>query len=110
MSARSGQGHIQSVVQALIVLPMVVAGIVLVVSNSLALAFSLAGVVAAVRFRTNLTDARDVVFIFLAIAVGFSVCVQDILIALLLSFISNFVLVLTWRYDFGRPVLEPTAG
>jgi hypothetical protein len=110
MSARSGQGHNQSVVQALIVLPMVVAGIVLVVSNSLALAFSLAGVVAAVRFRTNLSDARDVVFIFLAIAVGFSVGVQDITIALLLSFIFNFVLVLTWRYDFGRPMLEPTAG
>ena len=65
MSARPGQGHNQSVVQALLVLPMIVAGIVLIVSNSLALAFSLAGVVAAVRFRTNLSDARDVVFIFL---------------------------------------------
>ena len=110
MSARSGQGHNQSVVQALIVLPMVVAGIVLVVSNSLALAFSLAGVVAAVRFRTNLSDARDVVFIFLAIAVGFATGVHDITIALLLSFLFNFVLTLIWRYDFGRTVLEPTAA
>src|ERR1041385_6627661 len=110
MSARSGQGHNQSVVQALLVLPMVVAGIVLVVSNSLALAFSLAGIVAAVRFRTNLSDARDVVFIFLAIAIGFAAGVQDITIALLLSVIFNFVLVLIWRYDFGRSVLEPTAS
>ena len=46
-TARSGQGHNQTVVQALLVLPMIVAGIVLVVSNSLALAFSLGGVVAA---------------------------------------------------------------
>jgi Domain of unknown function (DUF4956) len=110
MSARSGQGHNQSVVQALIVLPMIVAGIVLIVSNSLALAFSLGGVVAAVRFRTNLSDARDVVFIFLAIAVGFATGVRDISIALLLSVLFNFVLVLIWRYDFGRAVLEPTAG
>jgi len=28
----------------------------------------------------------------------------------LLSFIFNFVLVLIWRYDFGRAVLEPTAA
>ena len=49
MSARSAQGYNQSIVQALIVLPMIVAGIVLIVSNSLALAFSLGGVVAAVR-------------------------------------------------------------
>ncbi len=110
MSARSGQGHNQSVVQALIVLPMIVAGIVLIVSNSLALAFSLAGVVAAVRFRTNLADARDIVFIFLAIAVGFAAGVQDITIAVTLSLIFNFVLVMIWRYDFGRSVLEPTAS
>jgi hypothetical protein len=110
MSARQGEGHNQSVVQALLVLPMIVAGIVLIVSNSLALAFSLAGVVAAVRFRTNLSDARDVVFIFLAIAVGFAAGGQVIMVALLLSMIFNFVLVLIWRYEFGRPVLEPTAG
>src|SRR6187399_747226 len=110
MSARAGQGHNQSVVQALIVLPMIVAGIVLIVANSLALAFSLGGVVAAVRFRTNLSDSRDVVFIFLAIAVGFAAGVQDITIALALSCIFNFVLVLLWRYDFGRTVLEPTAS
>jgi hypothetical protein len=110
MSARDGHGHNQSIVQALIVLPMIVAGIVLIVSNSLALAFSLGGVVAAVRFRTNLSDARDVVFIFLAIAVGFSAGVQDVTIALMLSIIFNFVLVLIWRYDFGRAALEPTAA
>jgi len=69
-------------VQVLIVLPMIVAGVVLIVSNSLALAFSLGGVVAAVRFRTNMSDSRDIVFIFLAIAVGFAAGVQDITIAL----------------------------
>ena len=110
MSARSGHGHNQTVVQALVVLPMIVAGIVLIVSNSLALAFSLGGVVAAVRFRTNLSDARDVVFIFLAIAVGFAAGVQDVTIALMLSMLFNFVLVIIWRYDYGRPVLEPTAA
>ena len=70
MSARNIPGHSQAVVQTLIILPLVVAGIVLMVRDSLALAFSLAGVVAAVRFRTNLKDARDVVYVFLAIAVG----------------------------------------
>jgi hypothetical protein len=110
MSARSAQGHNQSVVQVLIVLPMIVAGVVLIVSNSLALAFSLGGVVAAVRFRTNMADSRDIVFIFLAIAVGFAAGVQDITIALTLSCIFNFVLVVLWRYDFGRTVLEPTAS
>ena len=110
MSARNAQGHDQSVVQVLIVLPMIVAGIVLIVSNSLALAFSLAGVVAAVRFRTTLNDSRDVVFIFLAIAVGFAAGAQVVVVSVVLTMLCNFVLVVVWRFNFGRSVLEPTAA
>jgi hypothetical protein len=110
MSTRVNKGHNQQVAQTLLFLPLVVAGIVLIVQNSLALAFSLAGVVAAVRFRTTLRDSRDVVFIFLAIAVGFAAGVQMLLVGAVISFVFNFVLILTWRYDFGRNVLEPTAA
>ena len=110
MVARKTPGHNQAVVQTLIILPIVVAGIVLIVRNSLALAFSLAGVVAAVRFRTTLRDSRDVVFVFLAIAVGFAAGVQMFTVALLVSVIFNYVLLFTWRYDFGHNVLEPTAA
>ncbi len=110
MSARSVQGHSQSVVQTLIILPLVVAGIIIIVQNSLALAFSLAGVVGAVRFRTNLRDTRDLVFIFLSIAVGFAAGVQSLAVGALLSMFFNFVLILTWRYDYGRNVLTPTAA
>ncbi len=108
MSARETPGHNQSVAQALIILPLVIAGVVFVVRDSLALALSLAGVVAAVRFRTTLRDARDSVFIFLAIAVGFAAGVQTLALGAFVSMIFNFVLLLTWRYDFGRNVLVPT--
>lgn len=110
MSASKGRRHDQSVAQTLLVLPIVVAGVVAVVQNSLALAFSLAGVVAAVRFRTTLADARDVVFIFLAIAVGFAAGVQVLMVAAMVSVVFNIVLMMIWRYDFGRNVLEPTAA
>src|SRR5688572_27201455 len=110
MSARRVPGHDQSVGQTLLILPIVVAGIVLIVQNSLALAFSLAGVVAAVRFRTTLDDTRDVVFIFLAIGVGFAGGVHMLAIGTIVSVAFNFVTLLTWRYDFGRSVLQPTAA
>ena len=110
MSTRYNKSHDQQVAQVLIFLPLVVAGIVLVVQNSLALAFSLAGVVAAVRFRTTLRDARDVVFIFLAIAVGFAAGVQTLIVAAVVSVVFNFVMLLSWRYDFGRRALEPIAA
>lgn len=111
MSARRQPGgHSQAVAQTLLILPIVVAGIVLIVRDSLALAFGLAGVVAAVRFRNTMRDARDLVFIFLAIAVGFSAGVQTLVIGAVLSLVFNLVLLLTWRYDFGRSALAPTAS
>ncbi len=110
MSARHVPGHSQAVVQTLIILPLVVAGIVLIVRDSLALAFSLAGVVAAVRFRTNLRDTRDVVYIFLAIAVGFAAGVQTLAVGAVLTVVFNFVMLWTWRSDYGRNVLTPTAA
>jgi hypothetical protein len=111
MSARpSGGQHNQNVVQTLIILPLVVAGIVFIVQNSLALAFSLAGVVGAVRFRTTLRDSRDLVYIFLSIVVGFSAGVQSLAVGAVVSIIFNFVLIITWRYDYGRNMLMPTAA
>ena len=53
---RKKHGYDQSVVQTLILLPALVAGVVVMVKYSLALAFSLAGIVAAVRFRNTLED------------------------------------------------------
>ena len=110
MSARRPRRQNQSVVETLIILPIVVAGVVLIVRNSLALAFSLAGVVAAVRFRTNLRDTRDTVFIVLAIGVGFAAGVQVITVGAIASIIFNLVLLFIWRYDFGRNALAPTAS
>jgi hypothetical protein len=110
MSIQRTKGHNQVLVQTLIILPIVVAGIILVVRNSLALAFSLTGVVAGVRFRTTLSDAREMTFIFLAIGVGFAAGVQVMTVAALISLIFNFVMLGTWRYDFGRNVLEPSAA
>src|SRR5688572_26119785 len=59
-----------ALVRAVVILPIVVAGITMVVKYSIALAFALTGIVAAVRFRNTLKDPRDAVYIFLAIGIG----------------------------------------
>ncbi|MBP2648512.1 MAG: hypothetical protein H6Q77_2136 [Gemmatimonadetes bacterium] len=99
---RSKQGYRQSLVQTLLVLPVVVAGIVGIVRNSQALAFGLAGVVAAVSFRNRLEDSKDTVYIFIATAVGFACGVQAVDIALVVSLIFNALVLLLWWTDFGR--------
>lgn len=53
-----------SFAKVILVLPIAVTGAVLIVQNSLALAFSLAGIVAGagIRFRTNMRDISDSLF------------------------------------------------
>lgn len=73
-----------------LVLPAVVAGIVTVVQHSLALAFSLAGIVAGVRFRRALSDTFDTLFILASIGVGISAGVKSIEIAIVLTVFFNY--------------------
>ena len=70
MAVRSGDEYDQSLVNTIIVLPMVVTGIVIIVQNTLALAFSLAGIAGAVRFRNSLKSSGDALFILLAVSIG----------------------------------------
>lgn len=95
-------GYEESVVHTLLILPVVVAGILIVVQGSLALAFSLAGIVAAVRFRTTLDDTKDAVYVFLAIGVGLAAGVQALGVALALSVVFNVVNLALWRLNFGN--------
>ncbi len=73
-----------------LILPTVVAGIVTVVQHSLALAFSLAGIVAGVRFRRTLSDTFDTLFIFVAIGVGIAAGVGSIEIAAVMTVFFNY--------------------
>ena len=96
---RNSLKYDQSLVQTVIMLPVVVTAILIVVANSLALAFSLAGIVAAVRFRNNLKDSRDAVYIFAAVGIGFAAGVGTLSIAAFLSVFFCTLELLLWKLD-----------
>jgi hypothetical protein len=102
MVTRRSRGYDESVVHTLLILPVAVTGIVMIVQNSVALAFSLAGIVAAVRFRTTLDDTKDAVYVFLAIGVGLATGVQALGVALTLSIVFNLVVLGLWKTHFGN--------
>lgn len=90
-----------SLIHSVIILPMVVAGIVVIVKDSIPLAFSLAGIVAAVRFRNTLKDPKDAVYIFLALGIGLAAGVQAVDVALVISMIFNVVVLILWKWNLG---------
>src|SRR5204863_70336 len=110
MLTKQRQGYDPSVVQTVILLPVAVAGIVAVVQNSLALAFSLAGLAAAVRFRNTLKDTKDAVYIFVAMGVGIAAGVQALALCFVMSVIYNVSVVTLWSIFRSSNVATPAAA
>lgn len=92
----------QSLLQSIIILPIAVSGIVLLVHDSLALAFSLAGVVAGVRFRNTLKSTADSIFIFVAVGVGLSAGIGVLIVGAVMTLIFNYTLYVLWMLNYGR--------
>jgi hypothetical protein len=107
MFTRQKKGYSQTIVHTLLLLPVVVAIVATVVRSNAALAFSLAGIVAAVRFRVALEDSRDAVFVFAVMALGLASGVQ-LEAAAVLSVLFVTVVLILWYSDFARtpPSLE----
>ena len=102
MAVRVGHEYDQSLVNTIIVLPMVVTGIVIIVQNSLALAFSLAGIAGAVRFRNSLKSSGDALFILLAVGIGLSAGIGAIELAAVVSIGFNYCFAVLWITEYGE--------
>ena len=100
-SIHSDSVYDHSIDPTTLVLPAVVAGIVTVVQHSLALAFSLAGIVAGVRFRRALSDTFDTLFILASIGVGIAAGIKSIEIAVILTIFFNYAALLVCTFGDG---------
>jgi hypothetical protein len=98
-----------SVVTTITLLPLAVAAILVIVQDSLAIAFSLAGIAGLVRFRNSLDDTKDAMYVFVAIAVGLGAGVGALEAAAALSALYNLVVVALWKWQTTQPVIADIA-
>ncbi len=96
-----------SFVQTIVIMPIVVTGISMIVLNSLALAFSLAGIVAAVRFRFSLDQPSHAMYIFAAISIGLGCGIGALGVALVISMTFVYAMLIIWKLQYGRTMSGP---
>jgi len=99
-------GYRKSFVRALLVLPICATTIVLLIQNNLALAFGLAAMVAAVRFRVALQEVIDGVFIFASICVGLAAGIGYLGIAAMMAVFFCFTNAILWKIEFGKNPID----
>ena len=102
MSCRNPHDYDQSLIDTIVVLPLVVTAIVVVVQHSLALSFSLAGIAGAARFRNSLKSSGDLLFILLAIGIGLSAGIGALELALVSSAMFCLTFILLWTTNYGE--------
>jgi len=97
----------QSFAQTIVIMPIVVTGISMIVLNSLALAFALAGIVAAVRFRFTLDQPAHAMYIFVAISIGLGSGIGALGIAAVISMAFVYATMLIWKLEYGKFMSGP---
>lgn len=102
MEIRTGEEYDQSLISTILILPLVVTGIVIIVQNSLALAFSLAGIAGAVRFKNSLKSSGDALFILLAVGTGLSAGIGAVELAFVMTLAFNYCFILLWYTEYGE--------
>ena len=99
-------GFRKNFVRALMVLPICATTIVMLIQNNLALAFGLAAMVAAVRFRVALSEAIDGIYIFSSICIGLAAGIGHLGIAAVMALFFCLTNTLLWHFDYGSNPID----
>jgi uncharacterized membrane protein YhiD involved in acid resistance len=76
------------------------------IQDSLALAFGLAALVAAVRFRVALPETIDGIYIFAAICVGLAGGIGYMGVAIVMTLVFTLTSAILWQLDYGRNPID----
>ncbi len=66
----SGHSYSRAFVHSLVLVSITISLIMIIIGSNIARAFALVGAMSIVRFRNPVKDSRDLVFVFMAIAIG----------------------------------------
>lgn len=98
-----GPSYSVSYVNALVLLTVISALVIVVIGNNLARAFGLVGAMSIIRFRTAVRDTMDMVFIFISLALGMACGVGLQVVAVVGTLITGLLILTLTFTHFGQP-------
>lgn len=101
MLTHSGLSYSRSFVNSLIVIPVLVALVMMILSNSLVTAFGMMAVFAIVRFRNILRDTLDTTYILSVLVFGMACGTQRFPIAVSGCLLACLIMLYLWYTGFG---------
>lgn len=100
----TGERYSQSFIHTIVIMSVVVSVVMNVVSGNAGVAFGLFAVFSLIRFRSAVTDAKDIAYIFFGLCVGMTSGLYQFGLAIVLTLFASviFYLLHVWNYGKGK--------
>ena len=101
-ATHSGYSYSKSFVQSMVFVGITITLIMIIIGSNIARAFALVGAMSIIRFRNPVKDSRDIVFIFMAMAIGMACGTQFYLYAVIFTLFIVAINYIFQIYQFGE--------
>lgn len=98
----TGARYSQSFVQTIVIMGVVVSVIMIVIGNNIAVAFGLVGAFSIIRFRSAMSDPKDIAFIFFGMATGITCGLGFYMVAVLFAVTLIAIIFFLYWTNFGK--------
>ena len=102
----SGYSYSKSFVHTIVFVAITIDLIMLIIGSNIARAFALVGAMSIVRFRNPIKDSRDLIFLFMSMAVGMATGTQFYFFAIAFTAFAVLALLAFHHTGFGDPARE----
>lgn len=97
-----GPRYSQSFVHTIVIMSIVVSIVMIVIGNNVAVAFGLVGAFSIIRFRSAMSDPKDIAFIFFGMAAGIACGLGFYLLAVLFTISLSFLILFLHSINYGK--------
>lgn len=98
----NGERYSQAFVHTIIMMSVVVSVVMNVVSGNAGVAFGLFAVFSLIRFRSAVTNAKDIAYIFFGLCVGMTSGLFQFKLAIVLTLFASLVFYLLYKFNYGQ--------
>ncbi|SHG58887.1 DUF4956 domain-containing protein [Ornithinibacillus halophilus] len=97
-----GERYSQSFVHTIIIMSIIVSAVMNIISDNAGVAFGLFAIFSLIRFRSAVTDAKDISFMFFGLIIGMAAGLNQIMVAILLTLFASLVIYLLDKYNYAK--------
>src|SRR5690625_1645847 len=98
----TGERYSQAFVHTIIMMSVIVSVVMNVISGNAGVAFGLFAIFSLIRFRSAVTDAKDIAYIFFGLCVGMTSGLYHFDLAIILTAFSSILFYLLYKFQYGK--------